>query len=138
MLQKLDPFKELTLTPGRIIRCIIVAGIERLFCFAHHFEKLIHNFILIHVSLRNDGSESVPIILPHQEPFYLYPEHRTMKCQKVFGMQSSDQWIKYPHTQSGGGCNYYYPYDDDCRYDHKVHYCYYTRDTIISSTNVVG
>ncbi|XP_078337921.1 uncharacterized protein LOC111136932 [Crassostrea virginica] len=93
---------------------------------------------LMYYCCRNDGSESVPIILPHQEPFYLYPEHRTMKCQKVFGMRSSDQWIKYPHTQSGDRCHYYYPYDEDCNRDHKVHYCYYTRDTILSSTNVVG
>ena len=108
---------------------------------AHHFdfEKLEHNFILIHVSWRSDGSESAPIILPHQEPFYLYPEHRTMKCQKVFGMRSSDQWIQYPHTQRDGGClSSYYPYDENCHNDHKVHYCYYTSDTTFSITNVVG
>lgn len=93
---------------------------------------------------RNDGSESAPIILPHQEPFYLYPEMRTKKCQKVLGMRSTDGWIRYPYTYTGSQCSSYYssssnyPYDEDCTHHHKIHYCYYTKETPVSSIDVVG
>uniref|UniRef100_K1QQS3 Uncharacterized protein n=1 Tax=Magallana gigas TaxID=29159 RepID=K1QQS3_MAGGI len=92
---------------------------------------------MIHQIKRNDGSESAPIILPHQEPFYLYPDMRAKKCQKVLGMRSTDGWIRYPYTSSGSRCDSYHPYDEDC-YFHKVHYCYYTKETTVSNINVVG
>ncbi|XP_061187997.1 uncharacterized protein LOC133196067 [Saccostrea echinata] len=97
---------------------------------------------------RSDGNVDKPIILPHQESFYLYPEHRTKKCQKVLGMRSTDEWIKYPYAENSryNSCtcarSYYYntcqPYDEDCNQYHKVHYCFYTRDTSISSVSVFG
>ncbi|XP_062588052.1 uncharacterized protein LOC134249721 [Saccostrea cucullata] len=105
-------------------------------------------FYKMYYCCRNDGNVDQPIILPHQEPFYLYPEHRTKKCQKVLGMRSTDEWIKYPYAGSSrySSCScasgYYYnacqPYDEDCNQYHKVHYCFYTKDTSISSVSVFG
>lgn len=94
------------------------------------------NYYGLSYCCRNDGSESAPIILPHQEPFYLYPDMGAKRCQKVLGMRSTDGWIRYPYTSSGSQCNSYHPYDEDC-YFHKVHYCYYTRETTVSNINVV-
>ncbi|XP_056000759.1 uncharacterized protein LOC125676191 [Ostrea edulis] len=94
---------------------------------------------MVYYCCRNDGSIDQPIILPYQEPFYLYPDQRTRKCQKVFGMRYSDEWVKYPYTQLYSRCYHFYPYDEDCDHFHTVHYCYYSRNTtVIYSGNVIG
>jgi len=85
--------------------------------------------ITIHSSItaREDGDVSTPILLPTQDPFFLF--RKNDECQAVQGMTLQEEWFKWDgeddvidlHRYSGGS----HPYLDSRDDDHKLYYCYY-------------
>lgn len=75
---------------------------------------------------RNDGDVNTEIVLPTSKPFYLFP--RDAHCQKVKGMRSSMEWLKFDAEDKDTSNEFVgsLPYVQKGR-NPTIYHCYYER-----------
>ncbi|XP_038049832.1 uncharacterized protein LOC119723332 [Patiria miniata] len=85
-----------------------------------------HN-TLIYYCCREDGDPITPILLPTQDPFFLFRKNDV--CQAVQAMSLIEEWFKWDGEDNFVDFTRYYggshPYVDSRDDDHKIYYCYY-------------
>ncbi len=83
----------------------------------------------INFCCRNDNAHSTPMLLPIGKPFVLYRYMGT--CQNVTGTEVQEDYIKFDSKShfSKNKCVGEHPDDDDCKEDHLIHLCYYSKAT---------
>lgn len=85
-----------------------------------------HN-TLIYYCCREDGDPTVPILLPTEDPFFLF--RKNGQCQAVEGMTLIEEWFRWDGEDNFVDFTKYsdgsVPFMDSRDDDHKLYYCYY-------------
>ncbi|XP_071798842.1 uncharacterized protein [Asterias amurensis] len=82
----------------------------------------------IYFCCREDGDVTTPIVLPSEEPFFLFRKHNT--CQRVLGMKVHEEWFKWDGEDDFIDFTKYregsVPDLESKGDNHKIMYCYYS------------